>query len=191
MPLEKWLARGKVTPEQYHAAFHEALKSQPFAPAVERKSLEEFQRPGYKFFFAEGVHVGENELPTAGAAVDPEGTLVSVFKVKGTAGWVLDRVLREACCHAFKFDAFATRDGFLLNLYSQYGFVPVARVAFNDNFAPLDWNYQLFGRPDVVYAVRKGPVAPIPAFRYEPASVPLVPSPRAAEWAQFEAFVPR
>ena len=47
-------------------------------------------------------------------------------------------------------------DTVLPTLYSDAGFVPVARLAWNDDYAPDGWDYQQFGRfndgrPDVVF----------------------------------------
>ena len=47
-------------------------------------------------------------------------------------------------------------DTVLPNLYADAGFVPVARLAWNDDYSPDGWDYQLFdtfngGRPDVVF----------------------------------------
>nr|WP_218681526.1 hypothetical protein [Rhodococcus qingshengii] len=47
-------------------------------------------------------------------------------------------------------------DTVLPTLYADAGFVPVARLAWNDDYAPDGWDYQQFGRfnggrPDVVF----------------------------------------
>lgn len=47
-------------------------------------------------------------------------------------------------------------DTVLPALYADAGFVPVARLAWNDEYAPGGWDYQLFdtfngGRPDAVF----------------------------------------
>ncbi|WP_233365469.1 hypothetical protein [Rhodococcus globerulus] len=47
-------------------------------------------------------------------------------------------------------------DTVLPDMYADAGFVPVARLAWNDDYAPDGWDYQLFdtfngGRPDVVF----------------------------------------
>ena len=47
-------------------------------------------------------------------------------------------------------------DTVLPDMYADAGFVPVARLAWNDDYAPGGWDYQLFGtfnggRPDVVF----------------------------------------
>jgi len=47
-------------------------------------------------------------------------------------------------------------DTALPRIYSEAGFVPVARLKWNDDYAPDDWNYTVYsryngGRPDVVF----------------------------------------
>ncbi|MGW4336780.1 hypothetical protein ACWEK5_28825 [Rhodococcus koreensis] len=47
-------------------------------------------------------------------------------------------------------------DTVLPNIYADAGFVPVARLAWNDDYAPEGWNYDTYrryndGRPDVVF----------------------------------------
>jgi len=47
-------------------------------------------------------------------------------------------------------------DTALPHLYAKAGFVPVARLSWNDEYAPDGWNYQTYapyngGRPDVVF----------------------------------------
>lgn len=47
-------------------------------------------------------------------------------------------------------------DTVLPTLYADAGFVPVARFAWNDDYAPDGWDYQQFGRfnggqPDVMF----------------------------------------
>ncbi|WP_342661655.1 hypothetical protein [Rhodococcus ruber] len=47
-------------------------------------------------------------------------------------------------------------DTVLPKLYTDAGFVPIARLAWNDDYAPDGWNYETYrrynnGRPDVVF----------------------------------------
>ena len=44
-------------------------------------------------------------------------------------------------------------NGALPTFYSKYGFLPVARVKFNEEFAPSDWNYKRDKEPDIVFMV--------------------------------------
>lgn len=65
-------------------------------------------------------------------------------------------------------------DTVLPRLYAGAGFVPVARIPWNDEYAPDDWNYSTYarfndGRPDVVL------------MAYDPAAVDGLYDPTAGE----------
>lgn len=47
-------------------------------------------------------------------------------------------------------------DGKLSEMYAQHGFIPVARCAFNEEFAPSDWNYERDGKPDIIFWIHDG-----------------------------------
>ncbi|OYD61358.1 hypothetical protein [Rhodococcus sp. OK302] len=81
--------------------------------------------------------------------------VVSVFAHKDSAhSDVAQSMLRQsAMLGGHRLDCF---DTVLPNLYADAGFVPVARLAWNDDYAPDGWDYQQFGRfnggrPDVVF----------------------------------------
>ena len=44
----------------------------------------------------------------------------------------------------------------LVNLYEGYGFKPVAKVKWVDEYADAAWDYDKFGRPDIVFMVHNG-----------------------------------
>lgn len=54
---------------------------------------------------------------------------------------------------AITLDAYA---GHLTDLYHDFGFKPVARMPFNDEFAPPNWDYANLGRPDVIHMAHTG-----------------------------------
>ena len=47
-------------------------------------------------------------------------------------------------------------DAVLPSIYAKCGFVPTARIKFNDEFAPKNWDYEKYGRPDIVIMSYKG-----------------------------------
>jgi len=52
-------------------------------------------------------------------------------------------------------------DTVIVPIYMQFGFVPVAKATWNDDFAPHDWDYELFskynnGKPDYMYMIWAG-----------------------------------
>jgi hypothetical protein len=79
-----------------------------------------------------------------------EGDLVSVFKHPDSSmrGAMNEIIPLAISLGATKLDAF---EGFLTDSYSKFGFVEVGRAEFSDEFAPPDWNYEVDGRPDVVF----------------------------------------
>ena len=137
-----------VSPTERGGDFFNAIartaKEHPRSSSVEVKSPDFYQDPANKLFLSQDG--------LAGAAVKPDGDLVSVFKHQ-TSGANMADILSEASSHATKLDAFDIK-GFLPSLYSKHGFRPVARVAFADEHAPLNWNFEKDGRPDVVLMVR-------------------------------------
>lgn len=125
-------------------AIARAAQDHPRGAAVEVKPPEFYSDPENFLFFA------PDNL--AGAAVKPDGDLVSVFK-HPTSKTRMKEVLADAAERAIKLDAFDI-DSYLPQLYSNFGFRPVARVAFNDEIASPNWNFADMGRPDVVLMVK-------------------------------------
>lgn len=90
-----------------------------------------------------------------GVAVTPDGDIVSVFKnPQGKAKKAVHSILLTALENGgVKLDNF---DGALSDMYWNHGFVPVARTAFDPEFAPTDWNYERDGQPDIIFWVHNG-----------------------------------
>ena len=94
----------------------------------------------------------------AGMAVK-EGDIVSVFKNPDMAlKDSIERINNTLLITGIKnggerLDCF---DGFLPELYSKFGFVPCARLKFNDEFAPEGWNFERDGRPNILFMAHNG-----------------------------------
>ena len=85
----------------------------------------------------------------SGFAIKDKNELISVFSYGGVhAGDAM--VVKAVEQGARRLDCFDTGNGFLPRLYGRHGFQPVARVRWNDEYAPDDWDYGRLGRPDVV-----------------------------------------
>ena len=125
----------------------------PVGKAVEVKSIDFYKDP------KTGLFLSEDSL--AGMAVTPDADLVSVFKHPDSNANVKE-MLGEASVYAKTLDAYDV-NGFLPNLYSQFGFKPVARVKFNQEFAPDGWPYDKLGEPDIVLMVKdpENNIAPV------------------------------
>ena len=92
----------------------------------------------------------------SGFAVKPDGDIVAVFaspdEAKGSGYSILQAAVQAG---GKKLDAF---DTYLPKIYETVGFRPVARLPWNDEFAPPGWDKQAFleynnGEPDVVFFV--------------------------------------
>ncbi len=108
---------------------------------VHTYSVEEYQKTK-RFLTA-------NRL--AGFAIDDDA-VISLFKHpadrrRGVADLLLPRAIQEG---GRRLDCFS---GVLPNIYVMHDFFPVARVNFNREFAPDDWNYVRDGEPDIIFMV--------------------------------------
>lgn len=79
--------------------------------------------------------------------------IISIFKHPDCKLKALDYIIPEALNRGGKrLDCFNRG---LPEMYAKYGFTPVAKVAFTEEFAPEDWNYARDDHPDVVFMVYK------------------------------------
>jgi hypothetical protein len=96
----------------------------------------------------------------SGAAVKPDGDIISVFSTNGTGHAIFEAAIAAG---GRKLDAF---DTILPDFYHSHGFIEAARTAWNDEFAPEGWDKAHFaefnnGKPDVVLMVLdRGNVSP-------------------------------
>jgi len=115
------------------------------APQVEIKSPEELA--GYRLFRTDAG---------SGFAIKPDGDIVSVFaspsETRGSSYAMLQAAVQAG---GKKLDAFNT---YLPDIYKRVGFRPVSRIPWNDDFAPPNWNKEVFreynnGQPDIMFFV--------------------------------------
>lgn len=83
----------------------------------------------------------------SGYAIKPDGDLISVFSLPG-AHQGIHAVKNAIANGAIKLDCIGE---FLATLYSKFGFVEYKRQPWDDAYAPQDWNYDAYGRPDIIY----------------------------------------
>ncbi len=81
-----------------------------------------------------------------GYAIKSDGDLVNVFNI-GVRGGGEDAVVDAIKRGAETLDCFAP---FLPQYYSRFGFKAYEAMSWDDQYAPPDWDYQTYGRPDVV-----------------------------------------
>ena len=130
--------------QSFHDGISKTYRDHPVGKAVEVKDLDFYKDK------KNGIFMSEDGL--AGAAVTDYADLVSVFK-HPTSKAKPREILAEATQYTKSLDAYDV-GGFLPNLYSEYGFTPVARVKFNKEFAPEGWPFELLGEPDIVLMVK-------------------------------------
>ena len=150
----RFAARGLSAPTLYELA--------PADAGVYREQMLELTR---KNPHAASVHVySEDEYRQMRLLVTDDGKagvalkddeIVSAFAHKDCAHpRSVQSMIRQATrLGGHRLDCF---DTVLPKLYADAGFVPVARLAWNDDYAPNGWDYQQFsrfngGRPDVVF----------------------------------------
>jgi hypothetical protein len=134
--------------QRFHDAISAAKASSRFGASVHVYAPNEYR--GTRMFLTPDGK--------AGFTLKPDGDIVSAFKnsdatdIKKGAAAVLALATQKG---GRKLDAF---DTVLPRTYSESGFRAVARLAWNDEHKPDDWNYDTFkkfngGRPDVVFMV--------------------------------------
>lgn len=115
--------------------------------AVTPKTAEELEESGARLIMdANG---------TTGLAVTPGGDIEAVFanKAAGAPKGATKTTIPLAIANGgTKLDCYG--DG-LVTLYSQYGFIPVARVKFNPEYANTGWDASK-GEPDIFFMMHNG-----------------------------------
>ena len=129
----------------YNADMTSAMSGHKFGAQVEIKSAEDLLSS--KLFRTESG---------SGFAIKPDGDIVAVFaspnEPKGGSTSMLQAAVQAG---GKKLDAF---DTYLPRIYKSVGFRPIARLPWNDEFAPLGWDKSNFlefnnGEPDIIFFV--------------------------------------
>jgi len=146
--------------ERFSSSLALAKQNNAYGVFVDNQSVEDLQAKGAKTYLSiDG---------SAGAAVGTvgiyNGDIFGVFKdpaspIKRASVSAIIQAIRDG---GNKLDCY---DGFLRENYGNLGFIPVARVAFNDAFVE-NWNYERDGRPDVIFWMHNGDSADTVAEKY-------------------------
>ena len=129
----------------YNADMVSAMSGHEFSAQVEIKSAEDLAQAS--LFRTESG---------SGFAIKPDGDIVAVFASPNEPKRGSYSILQAAVqAGGKKLDAF---DTYLPNIYESVGFRPVARLPWNDEFAPPGWDKNVFaeyngGEPDVMFFV--------------------------------------
>ena len=130
--------------QAYHDDMVAAMSIHRYGAQVEIKSPEDLAT--MRTFRTEGG---------GGFAIKDDGDVVAVFGSQSEEGSGYAMLQAAVEAGGQKLDAFNT---FLPRIYGAVGFRPVARMPWNDEFAPPDWDKNVFaeyqnGEPDIVFFV--------------------------------------
>jgi hypothetical protein len=91
------------------------------------------------------------ESGLAGYGLTPDNELVSVFSIPGAAQgrMAVDQAVKNGAKHLDCFDTI------LVSFYNEFGFEVTGRVEWDDQYAPPGWDYDQFGKPDIVSMEKK------------------------------------
>jgi hypothetical protein len=129
--------------------FHDAIMAANGSNA-HGAAVHAYEQPEYR-----GLKLMLSKDGLMGVAVKPDGDIVSAFKhAESPVRKAAFSFKSAAMIHGGrKSDAF---DTVLPDLYAPWGFKPVARIGWNDEYSPEGWNKELYkdynkGEPDVVF----------------------------------------
>lgn len=137
--------KGSDHAAEYYDAMNTAMSAHKYGAQVEIKSVDDLK--GMKL---------HRTSDGGGFAIKPDGDVVAVFNPSEAPRGGIYAVMQAAVeAGGLKLDAF---DTMLPGIYETVGFKPVARVPWNDEFAPPGWSKETFaefnnGEPDVVLFV--------------------------------------
>ena len=134
--------------EQFHKAISKSLKGNKHSSSVFVYPIKEYKNSRL-FLTNDGK---------AGVAITKDGDIISVFSYgegKNRVAQLLVNAVKEG---GISLDHYDTR---LTDIYSLFGFVPVAKVKFDRAEAPKTWDYELYkkynnGEPDVIAMAYNG-----------------------------------
>jgi hypothetical protein len=132
----------------FHKSITESTKNNKYAASVFVYPVSDYKNSRL-FLTADGK---------AGLAITEDGDIISVFSYgegKGRIPQLIVTAIKEGAVSLDHYDTVLT------TYYAKFGFVPAAKVTWNDEFAPDGWSKETFrdfnnGEPDVVAMVYDG-----------------------------------
>lgn len=146
-----------VSAKTFYEAFEGAMGPQnPYSAYVSHYSIPELQDMRARYLSSSGL---------SGIAVKDHGdgriegtALFNEGDPRGSGSAMLQHAIDHAGVNYLECFGEGLRD-----LYERNGFVVVDMFPFNDEYAPSNWNYKLFGRPDYfTMKLRRQPMDKIP-----------------------------
>lgn len=123
----------------------------------------DFYEDAKRFAYVEGDSDGGRV--SAVWAILPTGEIATLVKNPG-AVVPLDEVFGSIRQQGGKW-LFALSTDKLVELYSSYGFVPVAWLQWDDAQAPASWDYNRYGRPSPAFFIHRYYLTPAECETYE------------------------
>ncbi|MBN8550978.1 MAG: hypothetical protein J0M12_16815 [Deltaproteobacteria bacterium] len=124
--IQKFIeSRGQVPPQ--------------YLPFLSLRSAEQYEQDGTRLFLSE---CGRGGYGLSG------DELVSVFSQRGAklGSHIAHDAIERGARRLDTLDV----NGKVVRLYLQAGFREVQRIPWNDAYAPTNWSYEMWGRPDLV-----------------------------------------
>lgn len=109
--------------------------------------------PGWRFFGAnpEEVYDGNITLYRTGGAISPEGELCGLYNVGERGDGLRLQLVRLGYCSVRGIVPTAFCFAPLADYYRKIGWTETARKPWNPEYAPKGWDYNVQGKPDVVW----------------------------------------
>ena len=123
--------------------FLESLNRSTRKPFLSKYTAEELKSHNVQTYQLNGYHIGYALKP------DEDGVdIISVHNNEPNIKGVGDALIESAKANGgTKLDHY---DGFLSDLYSKHGFEEYDRYKWDDQYAYPNWEYERYGRPDVI-----------------------------------------
>lgn len=123
--------------------FLESLNSSTRKPFLSKYTAEELKNHNVQTYQLNGYHIGYALKP------DEDGVdIISIHNNEPNIKGVGDALIESAKANGgTKLDHY---DGFLSDLYSKHGFEEYDRYKWDDQYADPNWDYERYGRPDVI-----------------------------------------
>lgn len=136
---------------RFSSALADGKASNDHGAYVDNQSVDELTEKGAVMILSKNGLAGA----AVGTVGKDAGNIFAVFKnrrshARGASTSLMIQAIAEG---GNKLDCF---NGGLSKMYARTGFIPVARVAFNQEFAPEGWNFNRDGTPDVVFWMHNG-----------------------------------
>ena len=128
--------------------FLESLNRSTRKPFLSKYTAEELKNHNVQTYQLNGYHIGYALKP------DEDGVdIISVHNNEPNIKGVGDALIESAKANGgTKLDHY---DGFLSDLYSKHGFEEYDRYKWDDQYADPNWDYERYGRPDVILKKKK------------------------------------